>query len=40
MSSELCKDYTEITELRATDPAAVGRAWQNRITRPTVVPSS
>ena len=24
MSSALCKDYTEITELRATDPAAIG----------------
>ena len=36
MSSALCKDYTEITELRAGDPAAIGRAWQNRSTRPTV----
>ena len=32
----MCADYTEITELRATDPAAIGRAWQNRTTRPTV----
>jgi DhnA family fructose-bisphosphate aldolase class Ia len=32
----MCADYTEITELRATDPAAIGGAWQNRTTRPTV----
>jgi len=32
----ICADYTEITELRATDPAAIGRAWQNRTTRSTV----
>ena len=29
-------DYAEITELRATDPGAIDRAWQNRTTRPTV----
>ena len=32
----MCADYTEITELRATDPAAIDRAWQNRTTRPTM----
>ncbi len=32
----VCADYAEITELRATDPAAIERAWQNRNTRPTV----
>ena len=32
----MCADYTEITELRATDPGAIDRAWQNRTTRPTV----
>jgi DhnA family fructose-bisphosphate aldolase class Ia len=32
----LCADYTEITELRATDPGAIDRAWQTRTTRPTV----
>jgi DhnA family fructose-bisphosphate aldolase class Ia len=32
----MCADYTEITELRATDPGAIERAWQNRATRPTV----
>ena len=36
MSDPVCKDYTEITDLRATDPGAIERAWQNRTTRPTV----
>jgi DhnA family fructose-bisphosphate aldolase class Ia len=31
-----CKDYADITELRAADPAAIARAWQNRTTRPAV----
>ena len=31
-----CKGYAEITDLRATDPGAVARAWQHRTTRPTV----
>jgi DhnA family fructose-bisphosphate aldolase class Ia len=31
-----CADYTEVTEVRATDPDAIDRAWQNRTTRPTV----
>ena len=35
MSSALCSDYAAITDLRATDPGAVARAWQNRTTRPT-----
>lgn len=29
-------NYADINELRATDPAAVSRAWQARATRPTV----
>jgi DhnA family fructose-bisphosphate aldolase class Ia len=32
----VCKDYSEITSLRACDPGAVARAWDTRITRPTV----
>ena len=36
MSDPMCADYTEITDLRATDPGAIDRAWQNRTTRPTV----
>jgi DhnA family fructose-bisphosphate aldolase class Ia len=32
----VCKDYAAITDLRATDPGAIARAWQNRATRPTV----
>ncbi len=36
MSDPICKDYAAITELRAADPGAVARAWQSRVTRPTV----
>ena len=36
MSSAPCKDYADITELRAADPAAIARAWQHRTTRPVV----
>jgi DhnA family fructose-bisphosphate aldolase class Ia len=36
MSDAVCADYTEITEVRATDPGAIDRAWQIRTTRPTV----
>src|SRR3954451_17617929 len=36
MSDPICTDYTEITELRATDPRAVERAWQTRTIRPVV----
>ena len=36
MSEAVCKDYAEITNLRAADPQAIGRAWQARTTRPTV----
>ncbi|VEG56765.1 DhnA-type fructose-1,6-bisphosphate aldolase-like enzyme [Mycolicibacterium aurum] len=32
----LCTDYAAITEIRATDPAAVARAWDHRSARPTV----
>ena len=36
MSEALCRDYAAITDLRANDPGAIARAWQNRTTRPTV----
>lgn len=36
MSEALCTDYAAITELRASDPGAIARAWQDRVTRPTV----
>src|SRR3954451_18402271 len=36
MSSPICADYAAITQLRATDPGAIARAWQNRTTRPTL----
>jgi DhnA family fructose-bisphosphate aldolase class Ia len=32
----VCSDYSAITEVRASDPGAVARAWQSRTTRPTV----
>jgi DhnA family fructose-bisphosphate aldolase class Ia len=32
----VCADYAAITELRATDPDAVVRAWQGRTARPTL----
>ena len=32
----ICADYTEVTNLRTTDPGAIARAWQARATRPTV----
>ncbi len=35
-SRAMCTDYAAITELRATDPAAIARAWHNRVTRPTI----
>lgn len=36
MSSALCADYTQVTDLRAADPGAVARGWDNRTTRPTI----
>ena len=36
MSSAVCSSYAEVTEVRACDPGAIDRAWQNRVTRPTV----
>ena len=36
MSSAMCFDYTQVTDLRAADPAAVARAWDSRATRPTI----
>src|SRR5690349_3935405 len=35
MSDAICTDYSAVTDLRATDPGAVARAWQERTTRPT-----
>jgi DhnA family fructose-bisphosphate aldolase class Ia len=35
-SPPVCRDYAAITDVRASDPGAVARAWQNRATRPTV----
>lgn len=32
----LCTDYAAVTEVRATDPGAVARAWEHRTTRPTL----
>ncbi|CDO05952.1 aldolase [Mycolicibacterium cosmeticum] len=32
----VCTDYAAVTELRAADPGAVAKAWQQRTTRPTV----
>lgn len=34
--SSPCKDYADITEVRATDPAAITRAWQSRTARPAI----
>ncbi|MGO4443721.1 aldolase [Mycobacterium sp. 2YAF39] len=36
MSEALCTDYAAVTELRANDPGAITRAWQDRVTRPTI----
>src|SRR3954468_9441388 len=36
MSSPICADYAAITQLRAADPGAISRAWQDRTTRPAV----
>jgi DhnA family fructose-bisphosphate aldolase class Ia len=35
-SAPACSDYAAVTDVRASDPGAVARAWQNRTTRPTV----
>ena len=32
----LCADYAAVTDLRAADPGAVARAWNNRVTRPAI----
>lgn len=32
----LCRNYEEITELRATHPEAIAHAWHSRRTRPTI----
>jgi DhnA family fructose-bisphosphate aldolase class Ia len=31
-----CRDYAEVTQVRAAEPGAVAEAWQERTTRPTV----
>ncbi|MFN8228635.1 MAG: aldolase [Mycobacterium sp.] len=36
MSDAVCTDYAAVTEVRAADPGAIARAWQNRVTRETV----
>jgi DhnA family fructose-bisphosphate aldolase class Ia len=36
MSEALCTDYAAITDVRASDPGAIARAWQGRATRPTI----
>ena len=36
MSSPSCTTYSEVTDVRASDPGAVAKAWQARTTRPTV----
>src|SRR6478735_2559519 len=36
MSKPTCKNYNDITDLRAADPGAVAKAWDARTTRPTV----
>lgn len=36
MSRALCPDYAAITELRASDPGAIARAWEDRVARPTI----
>lgn len=36
LSRALCTDYAALTELRASDPGAIARAWQHRVTRPTI----
>lgn len=36
MSDALCADYAAITELRASDPGAIARAWQQRRGRPAI----
>ena len=36
MSSAICSDYNDMTDLRAADPGAVARAWDARTTRPTI----
>ncbi|MGK2882221.1 MAG: Cgl0159 family (beta/alpha)8-fold protein [Mycobacterium sp.] len=32
----LCADYAAVSDVRASDPAAIRRAWQTRVTRPTI----
>ena len=32
----ICSEYAQVTDLRATNPGAVARAWNDRTTRPTI----
>lgn len=36
VSNQICSDYPAVTDLRATDPDAIARAWNDRTTRPTI----
>ena len=36
MSDAVCRDYAEITDVRAADPQAIERAWQTRTIRPAI----
>jgi DhnA family fructose-bisphosphate aldolase class Ia len=36
MSNAMCRDYAEVTEVRAADPQAIERAWQTRTIRAAV----
>lgn len=35
-SRAVCNSYAEVTDIRATDPQAIERAWADRVQRPTV----
>ena len=36
MSDAVCRDYAEITDVRASDPQAIERAWLARTIRPAI----
>ena len=36
MSDAVCRDYAEVTDVRAADPQAIERAWQTRTIRPAI----
>lgn len=35
-ATAVCADYAAVSDVRASDPGAVRRAWQTRVTRPTI----